>query len=189
MARPGLTPDHVVGTAAVIVDAEGRVESLTLARLAKRLGVKTPSLYNHVAGLDDLVYRVGLQTLEELGEACRRAAMGRAGANALAALADAYRAFAFRRPGTYPLTQVARPGDPVWEKATGEVLEPLLVILAGMGIEGDDAIHAIRVLRSALHGFASLEVSGGFGIDLSVDDSFRRMVDSVVAGMTDSVPA
>lgn len=186
MARPGLTPDQVVDAATDIIDGEGRVEALTLARLARELGVKTPSLYNHVAGLDDVVHRVGLQTLEELGEACRRASMGRAGTGALAAIADAYRDFALRRPGTYALTQVARPGDPVWEKATGEVLEPLLVTLGAMGIEGDDAIHAIRVLRSALHGFASLEAGGGFGLGLSVDDSFRRLVRSVIVGIEGS---
>lgn len=180
MARPGLTPQQIVDAAVEVIDGEGRVESLTLAGLAQHFGVKTPSLYNHVAGLDDVVHRVALQTVEKLGDVCRRASMGRAGADALIRIADAYREFALRRPGTYPLTQVARPDDPEWEKATREVLEPLLATLTGMGIEGDDAIHAIRVFRSALHGFVSLEAGRGFGLDLSIDDSFRRLVEMVV---------
>jgi len=37
--------------------------------------------------------------------------------------------------------------------------------------DSDQEIHALRMLRSMLHGFATLEAAGGFQIDTSVDDS------------------
>ena len=40
--------------ALALVDEEG-IEALTTRRLAKRLGVEGPSLYNHVSGRDDLL--------------------------------------------------------------------------------------------------------------------------------------
>lgn len=41
-----------------------------------------------------------------------------------------------------------------------------------MGVVGDEAIHAIPALRSALHGFVLLELTGGFDLDVSIDASF-----------------
>ena len=41
----------------------------------------------------------------------------------------------------------------------------------------------IRTVRSALHGFVSLEASGGFGLPDDVDASFETLVDVLIAGM------
>jgi hypothetical protein len=58
-----------------------------------------------------------------------------------------------------------------------------LAVLDGYGFTGDAAIHAVRAVRSALHGFVSLEREGGFGIALSVDESFARLVQMLDAGL------
>ena len=60
--------------------------------------------------------------------------------------------------------------------ASDEVLRTVLAVLRSYGQEGGDAVDAARTLRSALHGFASLEVAGGFGLPRDVDRSFDRMV-------------
>ena len=44
--RAGLDKAMVVQAAADLANAEG-VDALSLGRLAERLGVRTPSLYNH----------------------------------------------------------------------------------------------------------------------------------------------
>jgi hypothetical protein len=62
----------------------------------------------------------------------------------------------------------------------------LLAILRGYGLEGDDAIHAARAVRSALHGFVALEAGGGFGIPVELDESFDRMVAALARGLSDS---
>ena len=59
----------------------------------------------------------------------------------------------------------------------------LVAVLDGYGLTGDDAIHATRAVRSALHGFAVLETGGGFGIKLDLDESFERMVDLLDRGL------
>jgi len=56
-------------------------------------------------------------------------------------------------------------------------------VLAGYGLEGDDALHATRGLRSLLHGFVSLETGGGFGLPLDLDESFRRLLQVFMAGL------
>src|SRR2546429_696874 len=63
--RVGLDQASVVEAAVKLVDAEG-IEQLTLGRLAERLGVRTPSLYNHVAGLPGLKHELMLYCLHDL---------------------------------------------------------------------------------------------------------------------------
>lgn len=183
MPRAGLTPDVVVRAATELVDREG-LQALTLARIADTLGVRSPSLYNHVEGLEGLERAVALAGIAELGETCRSAVMGRSGDEAIRHLAVAYRGFARQHPGTYRLTQIARPDDAEYEEAAGRVLGSVTAVLSGMGYEGEELIHAVRSLRSALHGFAVLEAGDGFGLDVDLDASFDWMVDMLRRGIS-----
>ena len=182
MPRAGVTVDRVVSTAADLADRDG-ADALTLSRVADELGVRTPSLYSHIDGLDDLLRRVAVLGVVQLGERCRTAAMGTRGAAALAAIAGAYRAFAGERPGVYLLTQAVPPDDPDHRAASQRLLEPVLAALAGFGLEGDDAIHAARSIRSALHGFVLLEQHQGFGLEVDVDTSFAWMIRTLTAAL------
>lgn len=183
MPRAGLSREAVVAAAADLADDHG-LEAVTLAAVAGAVGVRTPSLYNHVGGLDDVRRGVALTALRELGDALRDAAVGRAGDEALVALAHAYRAYARDHPGRYAAVQRA-PGaaDAELAAAAARAVDALLAVLGGYGLEGDDAIHAARAVRSALHGFVSLEVGGGFGIPVDLDESFDRMVAALARGL------
>jgi AcrR family transcriptional regulator len=186
MPRAGLSTAAVVAAAAEIADAEG-LDRLTLARVAAAAGVRTPSLYNHVESLDDVRRRVALLALRDLADALRDAAVGRAGDDALAAMADAYRAYARRHPGRYAATQRApAEGDEAMRAAATGAVDVVLAILRGYGLEGDDAIHAARAVRSALHGFVALEAGGGFGIPVDLDESYERMVRALARGLRDA---
>lgn len=186
MPRAGLSTAAVVAAAAEIADAEG-LDRLTLARVAAAAGVRTPSLYNHVESLDDVRRRVALLALRDLADALRDAAVGRAGDDALAAMADAYRAYARRHPGRYAATQRApAERDEEMRAAAKGAVDVVLAILRGYGLEGDDAIHAARAVRSALHGFVALEAGGGFGIPVDLDESYARMVRALARGLRDA---
>src|SRR5215213_11522535 len=89
MPRAGLSRAAVVEVAAALAD-EGGLEELSLVDLAERLGIRKPSLYNHVAGIGDLRRELALVGLRELGRSLSRAAAGKAGDEGLFALAYAY---------------------------------------------------------------------------------------------------
>jgi AcrR family transcriptional regulator len=180
MPRIGLDVDDVVTAAAALADAEG-VERLTLASLADRLGIRSPSLYAHVDGLADLRRRLADRGARELAAALGAAAAGRAGPDALAAVADAYRAYGIAHPGSYGALQLAP--EVVGSDAAQEVVDIVAAVLRGYGLDGDDAIHAVRVIRSALHGFVMLETGSGFGMDLDLDESFARLVAMLDGGL------
>jgi len=189
VARRGLDRAQVVDAAVAIADAEG-LEAVTLARVAAALGVRSPSLYNHVEGRDGLIRGVAARSTRELATALRRAATGRSGADAITAVAQAQRDYARRYPGRYAATVAApAPGDAEHEAAAADAVDVLESVLGGAGLEGDDVIHAVRALRSAVHGFAALEASGGFALAVDPDDSFRRLVDAVATGLGVSSPS
>ena len=178
MPRAGLDGGAVVAAAAELADTnpEG-LDAVTLTALADRLGVRTPSLYAHIDGLADLRRRLGARGARQLQVAIVTATSGRSGLDALRALAGAYREFAHTHPGTYAAMQRA-PEDDDSEAADAarELVDAIIAALSGYGLSGDDAIHAIRVVRAALHGFVSLEQLGGFRIPISLDETYDRLV-------------
>lgn len=184
--RVGIDRDAVVRAAAKIADDEGW-DALTLARVAGKLRVRSPSLYNHVGGLEALRRELKLLVMRELNTALTRATIGKSRDDAVRALAVAYRAFVKRHPGTYAATMVAAPkNDPAVEAAAGHIVETCLSVLSGYGLDRREGIHAIRAMRSAVHGFAALEIAGGFGIPLDVDKSFDWLVASLLKGLSSS---
>ena len=58
-----------------------------------------------------------------------------------------------------------------------------LAIMTSLGLQREDAIHGLRAFRSVVHGFATLEVAGGFGMPQDCDESFRRLVGALMAGI------
>jgi len=177
--RAGLTPATVVDEAARLADRVG-LDRLTLAAVAQQLGVALPSLYKHIRGLDGLQRELALRGIGEITEAMRSAAVGRSGADALRGAATAYRTYAREHPGTYAASlRAPAPDDEAYADAAAKAVGLFLAILDGYGITGEEAIDATRYVRSALHGFVSLEASGGFGLPQSVDASYERVVVAV----------
>lgn len=183
LPRAGLSPTIVTEAAAVIVDAEGAA-ALTLTRLAADLGVAPPSLYKHVSGLDDLLIRVTTLAIRRLNDDLTAAALGRSGRQALLAIAEAYRRFALDHAGLYASTQAApEPGSVTQRAEVSRALAILNAVIAGYSIPDNLSIHAIRVVRAGLHGFADIEARGGFRFPQSVDESFLVLVDALDASL------
>jgi AcrR family transcriptional regulator len=183
MPRAGLTPATVTEAAAALVDEIG-FDRLSMGQLAERLHVKTPSLYKHVISQADLTHRIAVLAMNESADAIRDAIQGRSGRDALIAGAHA---------GRYAAANSARstgPDDPLI-RASNRVLASWAAMLHGYRIDPDEEIHALRMLRTVLHGFASLEVAGGFQLSADVDDSFSWLIDFIDHGLstTTAIPS
>jgi AcrR family transcriptional regulator len=172
--RAGLTYEWIVQAAARLVDKHGP-HDLSMATLASRLGVRAPtSLCGRLSGLRRALALLGL---EEASQRLGRAVMGKAGDDAVIALAHALRDFAKERPGIYELAQHAPdPEDDEWLAAGREVVEIMLRALSAYQLSQADALHAVRMLRSIVQGCVSLENMGGFGLPLEIDEPFRRLL-------------
>lgn len=109
--------------------------------------------------------------------------VGRSGPDALTELLLAYRAYALEHPNRYAML----PQDPQPDNATtvaGErLLSVILAVLEGCGVTGADAIHLTRAIRAVGHGFATLQIAGGFQLAEAVDESYERAVRLLTASL------
>ncbi|GAB2506204.1 TetR/AcrR family transcriptional regulator [Nocardia heshunensis] len=177
--RVGLTRDRVVSEAAELVDEIG-FEKLTLSALARRVGVKDPSLYVHVRNLHDLRVRVALLASAELNERIGAAVAGRSGKDALVAFAGAYRGYVLDYPERYAATQIRMdPAEVAGEPALVRSIELTAAILRGYGLGESEELDAARLLRSTFHGFATLEAAGGFAHSRPAADTWPHIVDAL----------
>jgi AcrR family transcriptional regulator len=182
--RAGLDQATVVAAGAALADEIGFTE-LTMGRLAERVGVRSPSLYKHIASQDDLNRRIAALALAEAADAIGAATQGRAGRDALAAAARALRDFVLTHPGRYAATIGITPTGPDDPIAVAEMrgLGPFEAVLRGYDIAPQEMTHALRALRSAFHGFATLQACGGFQWSTDSDESFEWLIDLVDRGL------
>ncbi|EOD69329.1 TetR family transcriptional regulator [Amycolatopsis vancoresmycina DSM 44592] len=174
----------MVELAVKILD-EGGPGELTLAKVAEHAGVAAPSLYKHVKNLADLRRLIDLRVVREMADALRTAATGRERGAAVGALADAYRDYLQNHPHrTGALTAAPDRADDELSRATHAVAEVVFAVLRPFGFDHAQAVHATRCLRAAVHGFAGLEASGGFGRPEDVDESFEVLKTMLVQGLT-----
>ncbi|WP_028551482.1 TetR/AcrR family transcriptional regulator [Paenibacillus sp. UNC451MF] len=181
--RNGLDLHTVLQAAAEMADSQG-LDEITLASLAQKLDIKSPSLYNHVNGLPGLRKKLAVYGLDQLLDVMTRAAVGQSGAAAVHAISEAYISFARTHPGLYDATlRAPDAADTEIQKVGGDIVDLAVRVLHAYDLKGDAAIHVVRGLRSLLHGFASLEQRGGFGLLLDLDVSFRLLIDTFLAGI------
>lgn len=188
MPRAGLSRDEVVRIALRLIDDGGPTgfDDLTLARIAAVAGVATPSLYKHVASLPRLRQEVALACTRGFADVCTAAAIGRSEADALRSLSVAMRDFARAHPGRYAAMQIGPdPDDPAQAELRSEaarIVGVTAAVMQGFGLPESRAIDAVRAARSALHGFLSIELAGGFRLPDDLDRSFDTLVELLVQG-------
>jgi len=101
------------------------------------------------------------------------------------------RAFVTTYPGRYAAGNAARPSGPddPLVPAASRVLDSLSAALRGYRLDPTQEVHALRALRSMLHGFATIEAAGGFMMDTDIDDSFTWMINLVDQGLMAARPS
>lgn len=189
MPRAGLNREVVTVAALGLVDAAGvnGLADLSLSALAASVGVAVPSLYKHVDSLADLRRCVAVASVRELTARLSAAAEGREGRDALRSMATGIREYAHEKPGRYLALQHAAdasdPADAELARVSADLLVVLAAVLHAFELPAVREIDGIRMLRSALHGFIMLELTGGFGLPDDLDRSFSVLVETVVAGV------
>lgn len=161
MPRAGLTRERLVKAAARLADEHG-FDLLTLAALARQFDVKLASLYSHVNNLDDLKTGVALFALSELADRADDAVAGRAGKDALIALADVHRSFAREHPGLFQAARFRIDATTAAASGGARLSRTSHAVLRGYSLTDADRVHAIRLLGSFFLGFSLLELAGSF---------------------------
>jgi len=182
-------PKHALDLPAILKEAANIADEysyleVTLAILAKKLRIRPPSLYNHFNGLADLREKLAVYGIERLYKALEEHTIGGSGENRILNVSKAYINFARKHPGLYEATLSAPyPENDEVQRAGSKIVELAVSLLQVYGLAGDTSLHAVRGLRSILHGFSMLEQKGGFGLALDTDKSLELIISSFLGGL------
>ena len=157
--------DEIVAAARELLESD----ELTMQAVASAVGVRAPSLYKRVQSRDELVRLVAEATLTDLARID----------GDVYAVARAYRTFAHARPAAFRLV-MASPLDPAFAATASEPILRAAASLAGPA----DALVAARTLTAWANGFISMELSGGFNLDGSVDEAWHYGLSRLVAAIS-----
>ncbi|RBM12707.1 TetR/AcrR family transcriptional regulator [Streptomyces sp. PT12] len=181
MARVGLTAERLARAGAELADEVG-FDHVTVSALARRFDVRAASLYSHVKSSQDLRTRIALLALEEMADRGAAALAGRAGKDALAALANVYRDYAREHPGRYAAARLRLDPETAAASAGGRHARMIRAILRGYDLTEPDQTHAVRLLGSVFHGYVSLELGGGFDHSApGSEETWTRIIDALDA--------
>jgi AcrR family transcriptional regulator len=189
-ARARTSGEAIVAAGRTLLE-EGGLDAVTMATVAQRVGVKAPSLYKRVRDRSALLTAIATDAADELA-AVMAAADG--GPDLipevrLAALADAFRAFAHRSPRSAAMLFAdLGPGTVAPVEASGRAARPVIEVAAVL-VGPAAALSAARVLTAFAYGFTSMEAAGAFRLGGGVDEAFRLGVSTIANGLRTAGPA
>ncbi|MDP4162319.1 MAG: TetR-like C-terminal domain-containing protein [Bacillota bacterium] len=178
-----LNMNEILLAATDIADEAG-LHEVTLATLAKKLSIRPPSLYNHFDGLPHLRKLMAIYGIENLYAALADCMGSESGDQDIMELSKAYVLFARKHPGLYEATLAAPdPADHEVQLAGKKIVDLALSVLQSYSLSEEASLHAVRGLRSILHGFSTLEQNRGFGLALNTDKSLELIIKAFLAGI------
>lgn len=181
--KAGLDKDIILKTAVDLADAEG-IANVTLKALAEKLGVKPPSLYKHINGLEELNKALMLYGWKSLEKKVTRAAVGKSKEDAIRAIFYAYRDYVKEHPGVFEAMQWYNMYQSEENlQATEEVVAVLFQVLSAYDLQEEQKVHIVRMFRVFLQGFLMVEIHGGFGNPVSITESFDFSLEILLNGI------
>lgn len=168
---PGNRRAELCSVALAVLEDNG-MEGLSLGEVARRSGIRTPSLYKHFTDKADLELALVEQGLREFAEAARSAlaAAGPSRRERLEAFATMYRRTALEAPQLYRLMNdrpLARDKLPAGLEESA--MADLMMLVPDLDLA--------RTGWAWAHGLVSLELAGRFPPDADLDEAWRILVD------------
>ncbi len=192
MASKGLTKEIIIAEAVACMERTGQ-PAISLHELARRLGIKTPSLYNHIRNTRELRHEVFRYAIDKFVAHQRAATAHKERDEAVRAFAQAYHTFATQNKGLYRLIMsIPSEEDAQAKELAIPLLDTVVEILSGYGLTEEAIAHWQRVFRAILHGFISQEDLGYFyyydSIELnkSREIAVQCFLDGLHAGLRES---
>ena len=120
-----VTKAAVIQAASDIADKDG-LNNVSLKVVAERLNIRTPSLYNHIDSLEDLLREIAHSGMRAMNESMTQAAIGKTGDVAIKSVGIEYLNYMIKHSGVYETIQWA-----TWHgnEETGEIFGNYLSLL------------------------------------------------------------
>lgn len=179
----GVTKEAVIQAASDIADKDG-LKGVSLKAVAKKLNIRTPSLYNHIASLDDLLHEVAHKGMRTMNEEMTQAAIGTFGNEAIISVSTAYFRCMIANPGVYETIQWVH-----WHsnEETAKIFEHykslLIKIILSCKLKKEKTDEVLNLLIGVLHGYTTMQIGNAFTNPKETIISLSEAVDTVLLGI------
>lgn len=178
-----VTKMAVIQAASDLADEKG-LDHLSLKAVAERLGIRTPSLYNHIDSLEDLLRAVAHSGMKAMNQRMTRAAIGKSGETALRAVAAEYLRFMVEHCGVYETIQWATwHGTGETEKLFADYMDLLKRLIFSCGFGAEYTSEILNLLAGFLHGYTTLQLRYAFSDPDRVTTELTAALDTVLLGL------
>lgn len=181
-----LKRETIIETATKVADEKG-FDNVTMKELADELGIKSPSLYKYFSGgLDELNKELMLYGWQLLDSEITKAVIGKAKDDAVITLCYSYRRFVSEHRGLYEAMQWYNMylSDEHLQASEGAV-DVMFRALSFYSLTEEQKVHSVRVIRSFLQGFSTIECHGGYGNPVPLNDTFDFALRTILNGIAD----
>jgi AcrR family transcriptional regulator len=185
--KRNLTKEKIIQTTFLLADEIG-LNQISFPKIAEKLNIKYPSLYNHYENIEDLKIKMTIYFLNNLNSELMKRLIGKSGDNAIREFSDVYREFAIKNKSGYRLYMNIPSTENKEVKRLSREINTMIHRILEFYNEDDEFItHKSRALRSLLHGFVSLSSHGYFQTPVDLKESFKVMIDDFIFNISISM--
>lgn len=184
MGRKGVNREKIIVAAAELSEEKG-FNQLSVLDLAQKLEIKSASIYNHFANLEEIEQALGDYAVCQLINEMQTALTGKVRAEAIRAVADAYVSFAGQHPALYKAfiaSHMVRKQE--IEKNIRTVVLLIFEAFNTYELTEEQCVHWGRIMRSMLHGFAAVEGAGWFShLPYNIGDTIAMGIENIIVSV------
>lgn len=177
-----VTKTAVIQAASDIADEKG-LNNVSLKVVAERLNIRTPSLYNHIENLDDLLREVAHSGMRTMNQRMAQAAIGKSDDSAIEAIAIEYLNYMIEHCGIYETIQWATwHGTDETAKIFCEYTDLLKTLILSCHFATENVSEILNLLTGFLHGYTTLQLRYAFSKPEKVRKELIGALDTVLVG-------
>ena len=178
-----VTRAEVIKTASDMADRNG-LHNVSLKAIAENLGIRTPSLYNHIGSLDELLREIAHSGMRTMNEKMIRAAIGKTGDSALKLVAVEYLNYMIEHPGVYEIIQWANwNGTEETAAIYNEYISLLNAFIIPYNLEIESSREVLNMITGFIHGYTTLQLRYAFSNPERVQHELYNAMDTLLLGV------
>lgn len=183
MPRTGLSKDDITEVAVKLANENG-LYYLSITTLAEALGIKKPSLYNHMNSIDDVLRDIMIYGWKKVSIELVEGLKNENPMENLKNYGNRFYEYTISNPGVFEaMLWYNKYKDAELEEATEGVYAFFFEQTDRLNIGREKANHLLRTYRAFLEGFIMLVIHNAFGNPISIKESFDISLNVLVQGM------
>lgn len=178
-----ITKEKIIKITSDIANQKG-LSSISLKVIAEELGIKTPSLYNHIESLDDLLRGVAHVGMREMNDKMKESVIGKIGDESIIVVGVEYFKYIIVNPGIYEVIQwVGWHRNDETNFILSDYQELLKKLIRSCNFREEKIEDILTLITSIFHGYSSLELAKALEDKEDVLLKFEENLDVVLSGL------